>query len=58
MRVKPSVGYQKEDIRINGNRLGILDVNNRGNDIMIIKVKYSQGRVRMQWDIHSWAYYG
>ena len=29
VRVKPSVGYQREDIRISGNRLGILDVNNR-----------------------------
>jgi len=29
VRVKPSVGYQKEDIRIDGNRVSILDVNNR-----------------------------
>lgn len=29
IRLKPSVGYQKEDIRIDGNRVSILDVNNR-----------------------------
>jgi hypothetical protein len=29
--MKPQVGYQKEDLRINGNRVGILDVNGRGN---------------------------
>ena len=29
VRIKPSVGYQKEDIRIDGNRVSILDVNNR-----------------------------
>ena len=29
VRVKPSIGYQREDIRISGNRVGILDVNNR-----------------------------
>lgn len=28
--MKPQVGYQKEDLRINGNRVGILDVNGRG----------------------------
>ena len=30
VRLKPQVGYQKEDLRINGNRVGILDVNGRG----------------------------
>lgn len=32
VRVKPSIGYQREDIRISGNRLGILDVNNRSKE--------------------------
>lgn len=39
--MKPSVGYQREDIRISGNRLGVLDVNNRSkeNAFLIIIVK-------------------
>jgi|LauGreDrversion4_2_1035121.scaffolds.fasta_scaffold37563_1 hypothetical protein len=30
VRLKPQVGYQKEDLRLNGNRIGILDAQNRG----------------------------
>ena len=29
VRIKPSVGYQKEDIKIDGNQISIVDVNNR-----------------------------
>jgi len=51
VRVKPSVGYQREDLRISGNRLGILDVNNRSNDRLL--TVSSQGGVRVQRDFHS-----
>jgi hypothetical protein len=33
VRLKPQVGYQKEDLKISGNRVGILDVNGRGKHI-------------------------
>lgn len=28
--MKPTVAYQKEDLRISGTRIGIVDANNRG----------------------------
>jgi len=32
VRIKPNNGFQKEDIRVNGNRVGLIDANNRITD--------------------------
>lgn len=40
MRVKPTVGYQKEDLRISGNRVGVVDATNRGKKNVLFKHKY------------------
>jgi hypothetical protein len=36
VRVKPTVGYQKEDLRISGNRIGIVDATNRGKNSLAL----------------------
>jgi hypothetical protein len=45
VRLKPQVGYQKEDLRINGNRVGILDVNGRGKFRFLFNFFHSKGRL-------------
>ena len=42
MRVKPNTGFQKDDIKVTENRVGLVDANNRVRDEYDVSEVYSQ----------------